>query len=46
MYDLGNRTCILSINGNYQWTTRIAYVTYLQTNIEKLQNGEEPSLDY
>lgn len=46
LYDLGNRTCILSINGNYQWTTRIAYVTYLQTNIEKLQNGEEPSLDY
>ena len=46
LYDLGNRTCILSINGNYQWTTRIAYVTYLQTNIEKLQNSEEPSLDY
>lgn len=46
LYDLGNRTCILSINDNYQWTTRIAYVTYLQTNIEKLLNGETPSLDY
>ena len=46
LYDLGNRTCIRSSNGNYQWTTRISYVTYLQTNIEKLKNGEEPSLDY
>lgn len=46
LFDLGNRTCVLSINGNRQWTTRIAYVQHLQSNIEKLQNGETPSLDY
>ena len=46
LYDLGNRTCVLSVNGNMQWTTRGAYVTYLETNVEKLKNGEEPSLDY
>ncbi len=46
LFDLGNRTCVLSINGNRQWTTRIAYVQHMQSNIEKLQNGETPSLDY
>lgn len=46
LFDLGNRTCILSINGNRQWTTRISYVQHLETNIEKFENGEIPSLDY
>lgn len=46
LFDLGNRTCILSINGNRQWTTRISYVQHLETNIEKFENGETPSLDY
>ena len=46
LYDLGDRTCILSINGNKQWQTRISYVQHLATNIEKLKNGETPSLDY
>lgn len=46
LFDLGNRTCILSINGDRRWTTRISYVQHLQSNIEKLQNGEIPSLDY
>ncbi len=46
LFDLGDRTCILSINGNKQWQTRISYVQHLQTNIEKLKNGETPSLDY
>ena len=46
LFDLGDRTCILSINGNRQWTTRLAYVQHLQSNIEKLINGEAPVLDY
>ena len=46
LYDLGDRTCILSINGNKQWQTRISYVQHLATNIDKLKNGETPSLDY
>ncbi len=46
LFDLGDRTCILSINGNKQWTTRIAYVQHLKTNMERLLNGEAPVLDY
>lgn len=46
LFDIGNRTCVLSINGDRQWTTRISYVQHLQSNIEKLLNGETPSLDY
>ena len=46
LFDLGDRTCILSINGNKQWTTRLAYVQHLESNIDKLQNGEAPVLDY
>jgi hypothetical protein len=46
LFDLGNRTCVLSINGNRQWTTRLSYVQHMQSNIEKLLAGETPSLDY
>lgn len=46
LFDLGDRTCILSINGNRQWTTRIAYVQHLETNMERFLNGEAPVLDY
>ena len=46
LFDLGDRTCILSINGDKQWTTRIAYVQHLQSNMEKLLNGEAPVLEY
>ncbi len=46
LFDLGDRTCILSINGDKQWTTRLAYVQHLESNIDKLQNGEAPVLDY
>ena len=46
LLDLGDRSCILSINGNRQWTTRIAYVQHLETNMERLLNGEAPVLDY
>ena len=46
LFDLGDRTCILSINGNKQWTTRLAYVQHLESNIDKNTRSSVPVLDY
>lgn len=45
-YDIGNRRCIVSLNGNDTYVCRSTYVEYLAKNCEKVLAGETPVLDY
>ena len=46
IYQISDRRIALGLNGNIDFTARSAYLTRMEQNIEKLLNGEEPSLDY
>ena len=45
-YQISDRRVALGLNGDISFTSRIAYITRLEENLEKLLNGEEPDLDY
>lgn len=45
-YDIGNRRCIISLNGEDTYICRYTYVEYLIKNCEKALAGETPVLDY
>jgi hypothetical protein len=45
-YQISERQMALGLNGDIDFTSRIAYITRLRQNIEKLLNGETPDLDY
>ena len=45
-YQISDRRVALGLNGDISFTSRIAYITRLEQNLEKLLNGEEPDLDY
>lgn len=45
-YQISDRRVALGLNGDITFTSRMAYITRLQQNLEKLLNGETPDLDY
>lgn len=45
-YDVGNRRCIISLNGDKIFLCRTAYVDTLARNCQKLLNGEVPTTDF
>ena len=45
-YQISDRRVALGYNGDISFTSRMAYITRLEQNLEKLLNGEEPDLDY
>lgn len=45
-YDVGNRRCIISLNGDEIFLCRTAYVDTLAKNCERLMTGETPVTDF
>ena len=43
---ISDRRCVLSLNGDEAFITRMAYVDTLRSNMEKILNDELPQLDY
>ncbi len=43
---VSDRRCVLSLNGDEAFLTRMAYVDRLETNLEKISNDETPIMDY
>ena len=46
LFNIGDRRCILSFNGNNSFITKSSYVSVLESNISKVLNGEKPTLDW
>ena len=43
---VSDRRCVLSLNGDEAFLTRMAYIDRLETNLEKILNDELPIMDY
>jgi len=46
LFDLGDRRCVLSLNGNDSFITKSSYITNLESNFQKVLNGEKPTLEW
>ena len=46
LFDIGDRRCVLSLNGNESFITKSSFVTTLENNFQKVLSGEKPTMEW